>query len=106
MLSDGSVVALNEATQRQILETVDAMSSRALRCLAFAQKLELDSLARYDGDSHPVGPRHCLISVGNEACLIQLRPQHAALCQVGMPLNVLILHAVPGMNLSRQAASS
>jgi P-type Ca2+ transporter type 2C len=52
-LQDGSVVTLDENTKRVILGTLHDMSTRALRCLGFAYKTELDQFATYDGEEHP-----------------------------------------------------
>ena len=57
LLADGSVVPLTEEARAAIMERVDAMASDALRCLAFAQKIDLGEFAAYDGDTHhPVSP--------------------------------------------------
>lgn len=52
-LLDGSVVALDETTKQIILQTLDLMSSTALRCLGFACKEDLSDFATYDGEHHP-----------------------------------------------------
>eukprot|EP00898_Chlorokybus_atmophyticus_P002990 jgi/Chlat1/3692/Chrsp247S03836 len=54
-LSDGSEVPLTDGTRTALLSCVERMSSRALRCLAFATKhSNLGDLADYDGTvTHP-----------------------------------------------------
>ncbi|KAH7296156.1 hypothetical protein KP509_26G011600 [Ceratopteris richardii] len=52
-LSDGTVVALTNAIQEHLLDKLKAMSSKALRCLAFAYKENLGDLNSYDGEGHP-----------------------------------------------------
>ncbi len=40
MLQDGSIQALTPTLRAKATETVNAMSEKALRCLAFAQKTD------------------------------------------------------------------
>ncbi|KAH7425778.1 hypothetical protein KP509_11G070300 [Ceratopteris richardii] len=51
-LSDGTVVTLDGATRERLLSKLNAMSSKALRCLAFAYKEDLGNLSSYDGEGH------------------------------------------------------
>lgn len=52
-LSNGSVISLDNATREFLLAKLSAMSSKALRCLAFAYKEDLGELNSYDGERHP-----------------------------------------------------
>ncbi|DBA90070.1 TPA: hypothetical protein ACH3X2_004332 [Trebouxia sp. C0005] len=53
MLQDGRIQALTPTLRAKATETVNAMSKKALRCLAFAQKTDdLGDLAHYDGAQH------------------------------------------------------
>lgn len=53
-LLDGSVVELDQHSKSHILQTLNEMSSSALRCLGFAYKDNLDKFATYDGsEDHP-----------------------------------------------------
>ncbi|KAJ8440241.1 hypothetical protein Cgig2_024006 [Carnegiea gigantea] len=53
-LLDGSVVELDQSTRCTILESLQEMSTGALRCLGFAYKEDLPEFATYDGDEeHP-----------------------------------------------------
>ena len=45
MLEDGSVVALDGSLKETIIKDVNRMAARALRCLAFAQKVCLFALS-------------------------------------------------------------
>eukprot|EP00993_Chasmostoma_nieuportense_P007708 NODE_96_length_3230_cov_94.267161_g89_i0.p1 GENE.NODE_96_length_3230_cov_94.267161_g89_i0~~NODE_96_length_3230_cov_94.267161_g89_i0.p1 ORF type:complete len:1019 (-),score=234.18 NODE_96_length_3230_cov_94.267161_g89_i0:99-3155(-) len=53
MLEDGTVLPLQTHHSEKIMAKVLEMARRPLRCLAFAEKLELGSLADYDGPHHP-----------------------------------------------------
>ncbi|KAG6523976.1 calcium-transporting ATPase 1, endoplasmic reticulum-type-like [Zingiber officinale] len=52
-LPDGSVGLLNENSKKHILEALHDMSTKALRCLGFAYKVDLAEFATYDGEDHP-----------------------------------------------------
>ncbi|KAL0347253.1 UNVERIFIED_CONTAM: Calcium-transporting ATPase 1, endoplasmic reticulum-type [Sesamum calycinum] len=53
-LSDGSVVNLDQNTKANILQTLQEMTTNALRCLGFACKNELLEFDTYDGnEDHP-----------------------------------------------------
>ncbi|XAR60524.1 Calcium-transporting ATPase [Bertholletia excelsa] len=53
-LLDGSVVELDQASRDAILQSLNKMSSSALRCLGFAYKEDLPEFATYNGDEdHP-----------------------------------------------------
>eukprot|EP00250_Pteridium_aquilinum_P007551 c17239_g1_i1 orf=372-3581(-) len=52
-LSNGSVVRLDGKARELLLQKLNDMSSKALRCLAFAYKEDLGDLNSYDGESHP-----------------------------------------------------
>ncbi|KAL0375155.1 UNVERIFIED_CONTAM: Calcium-transporting ATPase 1, endoplasmic reticulum-type [Sesamum radiatum] len=53
-LSDGSVVKLDQNTKANILETLQEMTTSALRCLGFACKTNLLEFDTYDGnEDHP-----------------------------------------------------
>jgi Ca2+-transporting ATPase len=52
-LSNGEVVALTDAAKAALLKKLNALSSKALRCLGFAYKDDLHEFATYDGESHP-----------------------------------------------------
>ncbi|KAA8543972.1 hypothetical protein F0562_021851 [Nyssa sinensis] len=53
-LRDGSVVELDQTTRDTILQSLQEMSSSALRCLGFAYKEDLRDFATYNGDEdHP-----------------------------------------------------
>ncbi|KAK9734870.1 hypothetical protein RND81_04G168700 [Saponaria officinalis] len=52
-LSDGSIVELDQNTKGAILDSLNEMSSSALRCLGFAYKEDLAEFTTYDGDDHP-----------------------------------------------------
>lgn len=52
-LLDGSVTQLDKKTRNLVLENLQKMSTKALRCLGFAYKVELHEFETYDGDDHP-----------------------------------------------------
>jgi Ca2+-transporting ATPase len=53
-LSDGSVAPLSPQAREAILQKLSNMTTRALRCLAFAYTDDLGPLERYDGtEAHP-----------------------------------------------------
>eukprot|EP00249_Psilotum_nudum_P024965 c29334_g1_i2 orf=1346-4747(+) len=52
-LSDGSVVNFEDSARDQLLAKLNIMSSKALRCLAFAYKEDLGDFNFYDGEDHP-----------------------------------------------------
>jgi Ca2+-transporting ATPase len=52
-LSDGTVVEITDFAREALLSKLQSMSSKALRCLAFAFKEDLGELCDYDGDTHP-----------------------------------------------------
>ncbi|GJM94414.1 hypothetical protein PR202_ga11055 [Eleusine coracana subsp. coracana] len=52
-LRDGSVVPLDEKSRKSILDSLQEMSTKALRCLGFAYKEDLSDFATYDGENHP-----------------------------------------------------
>lgn len=52
-LRDGSIMELSHNSRKIILQTLDEMSSGALRCLGFAYKVDLSEFATYDGEDHP-----------------------------------------------------
>ncbi|CAA7389554.1 unnamed protein product [Spirodela intermedia] len=52
-LLDGSIATLDERSRKLILRELQAMSSKALRCLGFAYKIDLSEFATYDGEYHP-----------------------------------------------------
>ncbi|XP_052185959.1 calcium-transporting ATPase 4, endoplasmic reticulum-type-like [Diospyros lotus] len=53
-LLDGSIVELDQTSRDSILQSMDEMSSSALRCLGFAYKEDLHEFATYNGDEdHP-----------------------------------------------------
>ena len=58
MLEDGKVVPLEGSLKQRILKDVDSMAERALRCLAFAQKVLLAPCTR-----SPWHNRYCSASV-------------------------------------------
>lgn len=51
-LCDGSVVALDDRTRELLHDKLNRMSSKALRCLAFAYKEDLVEFNSYDGEGH------------------------------------------------------
>jgi len=58
MLSDGSTAPLDAKCRGHLAATVEDMASRALRCLAVAQKTsDLGELATYDGETSHKGHR-------------------------------------------------
>lgn len=64
-LADGSAIPLTDGAREQLNVRLAAMTSRALRCLAFAFSEDLGKLADYDGEEHP-GHR-LLLDPGNYA---------------------------------------
>lgn len=52
-LSNGAVVRLDSRTRELLLAKLTTMSSKALRCLAFAYKEDLGDFNSYDGERHP-----------------------------------------------------
>jgi Ca2+-transporting ATPase len=52
-LSDGTVVEMTDFAREALLIKLQSMSTKALRCLAFAFKEDLGELCDYDGDTHP-----------------------------------------------------
>ncbi|MCO5559133.1 hypothetical protein L7F22_012725 [Adiantum nelumboides] len=52
-LANGTVVSLDNAARERLLAKLNVMSSKALRCLAFAYKEDLGDLNSYDGERHP-----------------------------------------------------
>ncbi|ERN12258.1 hypothetical protein AMTRI_Chr08g205330 [Amborella trichopoda] len=52
-LQDGSIVSLDENSRTLLLQTLQNMSSTALRCLGFAYKEALSEFSDYDGEEHP-----------------------------------------------------
>lgn len=53
-LCDGSVVPLDHKSRSLILESLNEMSTKALRCLGFAYKDNLLEFQTYDGsEDHP-----------------------------------------------------
>lgn len=52
-LSSGAIVPLDNRTRERLLTKLNTMSSKALRCLAFAYKEDLGDLNSYDGERHP-----------------------------------------------------
>ncbi|KAJ3703266.1 hypothetical protein LUZ61_006971 [Rhynchospora tenuis] len=52
-LLDGSIVELDDTSKRTILEALDEMSTKALRCLGFAYKDDLLDFTTYNGEDHP-----------------------------------------------------
>ncbi|MCO5574895.1 hypothetical protein L7F22_028689 [Adiantum nelumboides] len=57
-LANGTIVSLDNAAPERLLVQLKVMSSKALRCLAFAYKEDLGDLNLYDGERHPT---HCLL---------------------------------------------
>ena len=51
-LSDGSVIELDDHTRALLQAKLNVMSSKALRCLAFAYKEDLGVFNSYDGEGH------------------------------------------------------
>lgn len=53
-LRDGSVVELDQSSRNVILQSLNEMSTKALRVLGFAYKEDLGVFATYEGDEdHP-----------------------------------------------------
>ncbi|KAH7434126.1 hypothetical protein KP509_06G001000 [Ceratopteris richardii] len=52
-LIDGSLVAMDEETRALLMNKMQSMTSRALRCLALAYKQDLDEFNNYHGEQHP-----------------------------------------------------
>lgn len=52
-LADGSTVPFTDSQREQVLEMVQDMAARPLRCLAFAIREDVGLLSDYDGPSHP-----------------------------------------------------
>ena len=59
MLESGEVVKMSKALREDLLETIEEMSDKALRCLGFAMRDDLSAvdLDDYDGSSHSVGQK-------------------------------------------------
>ncbi|XP_078429688.1 calcium-transporting ATPase 4, endoplasmic reticulum-type-like [Wolffia australiana] len=53
LLLDGTITPLDEQSKNLILAELQSMSSKALRCLGFAYKIDVNEFATYDGESHP-----------------------------------------------------
>ncbi|KAG0626234.1 hypothetical protein M758_2G113100 [Ceratodon purpureus] len=51
-LSDGSVEEMTDVARHAILAKLHGLSTKALRCLGLAYKLDLAELSTYDGESH------------------------------------------------------
>jgi P-type Ca2+ transporter type 2C len=56
-LRDGSVVRLDQSSRGRILQSLNDMSTTALRVLGFAYKEDLGEFSTYDGDEHPAHER-------------------------------------------------
>ncbi|KAJ7514337.1 hypothetical protein O6H91_23G039900 [Diphasiastrum complanatum] len=52
-LKDGTVVPIDDFSRDSLLAKLNMMSSKSLRCLAFAFKEELDEFDTYNGENHP-----------------------------------------------------
>ncbi|KAJ7556513.1 hypothetical protein O6H91_05G086600 [Diphasiastrum complanatum] len=52
-LKDGTVVEMDEFSRDSLVAKLNILSSKALRCLAFAFKEELGEFSSYDGENHP-----------------------------------------------------
>lgn len=52
MLSNGSIVALEDTARSRIASIIENMAKQSLRCLAFASKTDLGELSGYDGPQH------------------------------------------------------
>lgn len=66
-LSNGAVVRLDSSTRELLLSKLATMSSKALRCLAFAYKEDLGDLNSYDGERHPA--HHLLLDPANYSAI-------------------------------------
>lgn len=66
-LSNGAVVRLDSNTRELLLSKLATMSSKALRCLAFAYKEDLGDLNSYDGERHPA--HHLLLDPANYSAI-------------------------------------
>lgn len=53
LLGDGTVVPITDQLRKEIMEHIDEMANKALRCIGHAYKDDSDLFSDYDGLSHP-----------------------------------------------------